>query len=279
MERVLQTAVLAAAMVLVLVVGRAVFGAICRWEGYRLNEETVKRDNPALGIRYGLFLFAIILSFAGVVEPSKADLWLELGAIARYSLAVIIALVVSRYINDHLILYGFDNNREVIQNRNTAVATVEGATYLATAFVISGSITGLSDDATLAVLWFLIGQALLIILSLIYRRVIPGIFEALANRNQACAFSFSGLLVSSGMALGVAVSGQSHGWLNDASAVASYLGGWLVFMVVAHVIADRIMLPAARLREEVMKEGNLVAGIIEGVVFVSITLLYGYLAG
>lgn len=266
-------------MVLVLVIGRAVFGIICRWEGYRLNEETVKRDNPALGIRYGLFLFAIILSFAGVVEPSKADLWLELGAIARYSLAVIIALVVSRYINDHLILYGFDNNREVIQNRNTAVATVEGATYLATAFVISGSITGLSDDVFLAVLWFLIGQGLLIILSLVYRRVIPGIFEALAIRNQACAFSFSGLLVSSGMALGVAVSGQSHGWLNDASAVAAYLGGWLVFMVVAHVIADRIMLPAARLREEVMKEGNLVAGIIEGVVFVSITLLYGYLAG
>lgn len=266
-------------MVLVLVIGRAVFGTICRWEGYRLNEETVKRDNPALGIRYGLFLFAIILSFAGVVEPSKADLWLELGAIARYSLAVIIALVVSRYINDHLILYGFDNNREVIQNRNTAVATVEGATYLATAFVVAGSLTGLRDDVVLAVLWFLIGQALLVIMGLVYRRVVPGIFEALANRNQACAFSFSGLLVSSGIALGVAVSGQSHGWLNDASAVAAYLGGWLVFMVVAHVIADRIMLPAARLREEVMKEGNLVAGIIEGVVFVSITLLYGYLAG
>ena len=279
MERVLQTAVLAAAMVLVLVVGRAVFGAICRWEGYRFGEETVKRDNPALGIRYGLFLFAIILSFSGVLEPSKGDLWTELGAIGLYSLAVIVALMASLYVNDHLILHGFDNNQEVIHNKNTAVATVEGATYLATAFVVAGSLTGLRDDVVLAVLWFLIGQALLVIMGLVYRRVVPGIFEALANRNQACAFSFSGLLVSSGMALGVAVSGQSHGWLNDASAVASYLGGWLVFMAVAYVIADRIMLPAARLREEVMKEGNLVAGTVEGVIFVSITLLYGYLAG
>jgi len=36
-----------------------------------------------------------------------------------------------------LILYDFSNNREVVQEKNVAVAIVEGATYVASAHVIA----------------------------------------------------------------------------------------------------------------------------------------------
>lgn len=262
------------AMLGVIIVARAVFGVLCRIEGYSLTQETVVNDNPAIGIRYALFLAAVVLSFSNIIHPSGISLAEDLNVLTQYGLLVISMLLVSRYVNDYLILYGFPNNREVFEEKNVAVAIVEGSTFLATAFVIAGALSGWEGGFWVALGWFGIGQILLIVITLLYRALVKGVFDGLDSHNHACALSLGGFLLSCGIALGRAINGPFHGWTEDLINVGIYMFGWVVSMAVAAFVANRIMLPSARLREEVMTERNVAAGVVEGAVFVAATLLY-----
>lgn len=266
--------VVAVAMLGVMVVARALFGVLCRVEGYSLTKETVVNDNPAIGIRYALFLAAVVLSFSNIIHPSGISLAEDLNILTQYGLLVIAMLLVSRYVNDYLILYGFSNNHEVVEEKNVAVAIVEGSTFLATAFVIAGALSGWEGGFWVAMGWFGIGQALLIVITLLYRALVSGVFEGLDSHNHACALSLGGFLLSCGIALGRAVNGPFHGWTEDLMSVGIYMLGWVVAMAIAVFVANRIMLPSARLREEVMTERNVAAGVVEGAVFLASTLLY-----
>ncbi len=65
--------VLALAMLALLVVARMTFGIVSRIEGYSLTYETVENDNQAVGIRYATFLLAVIVSFLGILHPSRRE--------------------------------------------------------------------------------------------------------------------------------------------------------------------------------------------------------------
>ncbi len=259
-----------------IVVARVVFGVVCRIEGFSFSYEMVENDNPAIGIRVGLFLLAVIFSFLGLVHPSGVGWQEDLNIIAGYGLLAIGLLIVSRWVNDFLIVYDFSNNKEVVGKKNTAVAIVEGATYRATAFIMSGALAGWHGGFKVAMIWFGIGQLFLVVLNLIYRICVRGnIGDALADaRNNACAFSVGGFLLSGGIALGAAISGPFISWSSDLAGVGKYVGGWLIFMLIAGLIAKYFILPAARLRKEIMEDRNVAAGIIEAVVFITTTLFY-----
>ena len=279
MTNTLDGIALAAAFLALVVVCRLVFQAISAIEGYDLSYETVTNDNPAVGIRFALFLLALILSFSQVIAPERIHLTSDLAKIAGYGALVLAVLLASRYVTDFLILAGLDNKQEVVREKNAAVAIVEGAAYLATAFVISGTLPSARDHIAESAYWLLIGQVLLISLGLGSRVLLPGLLKALDDHNQACALSLGGLLVASGIALGSAVGGDSTTFGNDVWTVAKFMAGWLTFMVIAQLITDRLMLPAHRLRQEVMGQANVAAGVIEGSVFVGLTLLYVFTIG
>lgn len=95
-------------------------------EGYDPINEIFQRDNPALGVRYAFYIIAVVFSLLGTFDRSQGD-----AGVVDFSLhALLAALLIhfSRYLNDWLILYDFDNNREVVREKNSAVAIVEGAT-------------------------------------------------------------------------------------------------------------------------------------------------------
>lgn len=267
--------VVSALLIGLLIIGRLVFAFVSQIEGYSLTKETVENDNPAVGIRYALFLFAIILGFSQIINTSESFAS-EVGFLFKYGGIVIGVVLASRFLTDFLILSGFNNNKEVIGEKNVAVALVEGSTYVATGFIVATTLVGLEDKVVESLVWLLIGEALLVLLALAYRQVISHMFEALDQANIACALSLGGLLVSTGLAISIAVSGESHGWGSDARNVASFMAGWLAFMVIADLVVDRIILPAHRLRNEIMEQRNVAAGVIEGTIFVAVTLLYTF---
>src|SRR5262245_22441839 len=97
--------------------------------GYDPVNEMLYRDNPALAIRYALFAIAVTFALLGTFDRAQGDsgAWF----FAQHALLAIILIYLSGYINDWLILYHFSNDREVIEEKNVAVAIVEGATFLA----------------------------------------------------------------------------------------------------------------------------------------------------
>lgn len=268
------TGLLTLSVLALIIVARVILGLMCRLEGFSFSREMMENDNPAIGIRVGLFLLAVIFSFLGIIHPSGIGWKEDLNIIAGYGLLAIGLLIVSRWINDLFILFDFRNNKEVLVEKNIAVAIVEGATYLATAFVMAGALAGWHGGFWIALIWFGIGQLFLVLLGLIYRLFAKRVGQALDTHNNACAISFGGFLLSGGIALGAAISGPFISWTSDLTGVGLYIGLWLVFMFIAGSVANYFILPATRLRQEIMKDRNIAAGIIEAVMFIAPTLFY-----
>jgi len=257
-----------------LVFARSVFGWVGRAEGYSLTFETTVNDNPAVGIRFGLFLLASTISFLNLLQPSGTGLKEDFNILAFYGLVSVVLLIVAREVNDKFILYKFSNDAEVIGKKNTSVAVVEGASYLGTAFIVSGAFSNIDAGIGAALIWFVVGQCVLVVLDNIYSIAAPGIQEALASQNMACALSLGGFLLAGGMALGSAISGESYGWFQDAVDVAYFLALWFLVIIVVHFVMNRLFLPGTSLRKELLNDRNLAAGLIEAVLFITVTLFY-----
>ena len=241
-------------------------------EGYDPINEMLTRDNAALGIRFALYTVAVVLALLGIFDRAQGD-----SGVAEFSLhALLAALLIhlSRYLNDWLILYDFDNNREVVEEKNSAVAIAEGATYLASAFVIGGAFDDWESGLWLAIVWFLIGQLLLILLGLLYRVVARGTAKALDGGNIAVGVSLGGFLLSGGIVCGAVISGPSQGWRHDLSIVTVYILAWLALVLAAHVLTDSLVFRSSRLRDEVMEQRNIAAALFKAVIFLSLTLGY-----
>src|SRR5438552_12007353 len=249
MMNLLELAFIVVSLLIFLVLSRSVFGWVARAEGYSLTVETTVHDNPAVGVRFGLFLLASAIPFLNLLEPSGVDLKQDFDVIAFYGLISIVLLLIAREVNDKLILYKFSNDAEVIGKKNTSVAIIEGASYLGTAFIVSGAFSNVDAGIGPALIWFVVGQCVLVVLDNIYSIAVPGLQEALASQDLACALSLGGFLLAGGMALGAAISGESFGWTQDAIDVAYFLGVWFLLIIVVHFVMNRLFLPGTSLRK------------------------------
>lgn len=239
-------------------------------EGYDPINELLLRDNPALGLRYALFAIAVVFSLLGIFDRGRGD-----SGAADFTLQAFLATVliyISRFLNDWFILYHFSNNREVVQEKNIAVALIEGATYMASAYVIGGAFYDWESGLMTAILWFLVGQLLMVLLAFCYRMVASGTDQALDDQNIAVGISLSAFLLAGGMICGAVISGPSAGWRQDLLTVAAYLATWTITMLAAHVISDRVVFRSARLRDEVTEQRNIAAALFKAVIFISVTL-------
>ena len=257
-----------------LVFARSVFGWVGRLEGYSLTAETTINDNPAVGVRFGFFLLAAATSFFNLLVPSGGGLRQDFDIVAFYGLVSVILLVIAREVNDRLILYKVHNDAEVIGKKNSSVAVVEGCSYLGTAFITSGAFSNVDAGIGAALIWFVVGQCVLVVLDNIYSIAAPGIQDALASQNLAAAFSLGGFLVAGGLALGAAISGESYGWVQDSIDVGYFLAIWLLVITVIQFLLNKIFLPGTSLRKELLTDRNVAAGIIEAALFIITTLFY-----
>ena len=263
---------LAAGILLLLISLAAFLWVSGKIEGYDPVNEMLLRDNPALALRYALFAIAVVFAVLGIFDRVQGDsgAWL----FTQNALLAVILIYLSRYLNDWLILYHFSHNREVVQEKNSAVAIVEGATYLASAYVITGAFYDWENGPWIALVWFFIGQLMLILLAFLYRLAGKGVDAALDDQNLAVGISLAGFLLSGGMVCGAVISGPSQGWRSDILTVAAYLGAWVLLMLVAHLISDKLAFRSSRLGEEVMEQRNIAAALFKAVIFIAVTLGY-----
>jgi uncharacterized membrane protein YjfL (UPF0719 family) len=263
-----------ASLLCFLIFARSVFGWVGRLEGYSLTVETTINDNPAVGVRFGLFLLAAATSFFNLLVPSTGGLRQDFDIVAFYGLVSILLLVIAREVNDRLVLYKINNDAEVIGKKNSSIAVVEGCSYLGTAFITSGAFSNVDAGIGAALIWFVVGQCILVVLDNIYSIAAPGIQDALAAQNLAAAFSLGGFLVAGGMALGAAISGESYGWVQDSIDVGYFLAIWFLVITVVQFLLNKIFLPGTSLRKELLTDRNVAAGIIEAALFIITTLFY-----
>jgi hypothetical protein len=76
-------------------------------------------------------------------------------------------LVLSRKINDKILLHSFCNHRQIIEKQSLSVGLAQAACYITSGLIIGGALMG-DGDLVSAIVFYTLGQLLLILFAKAY---------------------------------------------------------------------------------------------------------------
>lgn len=250
-----------------------------RLSPYNLDEQLTEYDNVAVSVSVAGYFMAVTAIFVGAVMPGEGGgdsarpdpLWWEQYLIvAGYTLGGIALLQLSRFLNDKLILYRFNVNKEIIKDQNPGTGVVEGAAYLASGLIIGGAIHGEGGGPLSALVFYLLGQLCLILFGLLYAKLSPySLHDEIERDNTAAGLGFAGTLIAIGIIIMRAISGPFTGWATDLATLGIDVLLVFVYLVVVRFVFDKLILRRSDLQTEIAQDQNLGAGLLEMVVAIS----------
>jgi uncharacterized membrane protein YjfL (UPF0719 family) len=255
-------------------VGKLIYDLLNR--DFKVKEELVKKDNAALALALTGYYFGLILSIGGVIVGPSQGIIEDLIDVLIYGPLAIILMNISAFINDKLILYQFNNKKEIIQDQNMGTGVIELATYVATGMIIFGSISGEGGTVITTLIFWGLGQIVLITIGLVYNLITPyNIHEQIERDNVAVGISFAGAIVAMGNIIRVAVSGDFISWQENLSSFIGYCLLGIILLPIIRLVTDKVLLPGERLTDElVMQEHpNLGAAFIESFSYIGTSFL------
>lgn len=247
---------------------------------YNLGEQLTKKDNRAVSVSFAGYMISVSLIIAAIMASpstieSAASRWgfvlKDVGNTALWSAIGIVLLLVSRVINDRVLLPSFSNKKEIETDQNVGVGAVQASTYVATALILGGSLYG--DDSVgfwaslgLAVAYFVISQIAFLAFGLVYEKLTSyQLHKELEADNVAAGVAFGGNLV----ALGILISKYLYAYDSLVGLLAWTVVGGLMLMV-SRVVVDKVFLPGELLDDEIEKDRNWGAALIESVVAIGL---------
>lgn len=248
---------------------------------YKIDEEITGKNNPAVGIALAGYYIGLAIAIAGVViGPEGETLGNEAITVAIYSVIAIILMNLATFINDKLILYKFDDQKELVDDRNSGTSAVMTGSYLATGLIVNASVSGeVSGDWWQGLLacfiFFILGQAVLVITGLWYQLITKyDIHKAIGDDNNiAAGISFGGFLFAMGYIVRSAMLGESTSWSMDLAAFGLYVAIALILLSIGQWITDKVFLPKAKASEEIGTQANIAAAAISIAIDISIAIL------
>jgi uncharacterized membrane protein YjfL (UPF0719 family) len=168
-----------------------------RSEKYYKADDAIAKGNNAIALRRSGAQLGLAIAMMGVLSSGSAEnlvddilLTLLYGALATFF------MVSSLMITDHFVVPGI-NNHQALKDKNMAVGTVEFGILIATGIIAYSSIYGESGGWLSSLIYFVVGQLLLIIL--------VRTFEHLAHRK----FEILNALYQGNTASGIYIGGKT----------------------------------------------------------------------
>jgi len=187
-------------------------------------------------------------------------------------------LNLARVINDKLVLRKFSTLKEIIEDKNPGTGVVQGAAYLATGLIMAGALHGEGGGPLTAIVFFVIGQLALIVFAIIYDKLTPySIHEEIEKDNTAAGLGFAGGIISIGIIMMEAVSGNFEGWVENLTPIVYNVVAILVLLVVVRLFFDKFVLYKSDLNEEIVRDKNVGAGLLEMITSISFAIVLVYL--
>jgi uncharacterized membrane protein YjfL (UPF0719 family) len=254
---------------------------------YNLAEELTQKDNKAIAVSFSGYLLATGILVWGIlrqdINPELASSGQELYKTDLLSSCLwilfgIALLQVARVANDVLLLNKFCNIKELVTDKNVGTGIVQAGSYIGTALIIQAALYGedtgiIGDDILHTLLYFAIGQVAFLLFGFVYEKTTPyNLHEEIEKDNAAAGLGYGLTLIALGMLLSSFI-------LNHES-----LAGLLTWFVLSSILlplcriaTDRLLLPGAKLNDEISKDRNWGAALIEGATAISIALILGTL--
>ncbi len=244
---------------------------------YHVDEELHGKDNVALATSMAGYLAATTVIFIGALLGPSQGILEDLMAVGGYALMGILLLNLSHEINDRLILHRFCNVKEIIEDRNIGAGAVQFGSYMASGLVVAGAIHGEGGGIGTILVFYILGQAALILFTLFYNKITPfDLHHEIEQDNAAAGVAFGGTLTAVGIILMKGASGNFVGWGHNLSVFA--MDAVLVFILLPTVrfFFDKVIMPRTSLDHEIQHDRNLGAGFLEvvGALSFSIILLF-----
>ena len=248
---------------------------------FKIDEHLTDKDNPALGLAMvGYFAGVMIVFLGAVIGPdlesdlSFAELLAVIGVDVLYALGGILALNVGRWSVDKLVLPQFSTVKEIIEDRNVGTGAVEFGCYIATALVIAGAIQGQGGGPLSAVVFFVLGQLVLVVFAKLYQLATRyDIHEQIEQDNVAAGVALGLSMVAIGIIVLKGAAGDFVSWTENLTwfGIDAVLG--FVVLLGLRKVTDALFLPGTTISHEIAVDRNLNAAWIEGVVAIGIAAM------
>lgn len=256
------------------IVGKWVYRLFQR--NINVQQELVEKDNFAFAVAHvGYFIGLLLAIVSAIVGPSEG-LYYDIIDITVYGLLAIVLLNFSILINDKIVLRKFSVYKEIIIDRNAGTGVVEGASAIGTGLIILGAVSGEGGGFLSAIVFWIIGQLLLIITAYVYTIITPYDVHAEIERdNVAVGLGFAGALISIANLIRYGLMVDFFEWSTAFTSVGIDVLIGLAFLPLVRFLTDKILLPGRSLTDELVNQEhpNVGAGLIEAFAYVGGSVL------
>ena len=264
-----------AVVLVLLVIGKWVYDGLHR--RFVLRTELVEKDNLAVALAIAGYYLGLVIVLGGVVSgPASFSVLDDVIGLVIFGLLGIVLLNLSAWINDVVVFSKFDNEKEIVEDRNAGMGAVEGGNYVAVGLITAGAMSG--EGGLLPGLTFWVfGLVALVVAGLLYDRITSyDLHDQIEKNNAAVGVAFAGVLVGFGNIIRLAGEGDFVSWNESLIQFGYYTVVGLVLLPFVRLFADKVLLPGANLSDELVQNPpNLGAGVIEAVSFLAASMLIG----
>ena len=262
------------------------------WRTKEFNDdEHIDDGNTAVGLRRAGLYLGIAIALSGAMGGASKGFWLDVLQLVIDGLIIIGLMFSSRFINDFIMMGHINNDQECVRVftredgsetvGNTAVGIVEASMYLSTGFILHGSIWGSGGSFVQGVLstllFFVLGQMLLLLLGLLYELVTSfNVREEIKDNNPAAAMGLSGTLIALSIILMASISGPFTGWKSDIMYFFIYAVFGIVMLLLVKIVIGRLLLPTTSIAVEVKEDRNVAALFVVQSAMIALAIVVAY---
>ncbi len=264
-----------AVVLVLLVIGKLVYDGLHR--RFVLRTELVEKDNLAVALAVAGYYLGLVIVLGGVVSgPASFNMFDDVIGLVIFGVLGIVLLNLSAWINDKVVFSKFDNEKEIVEDRNAGMGAVEGGNYVAVGLITAGAMSGEGGLLPGLVFWVL-GLVALIVAGLLYDKITSyDLHEQIEKDNVAVGVAFAGVLVGFGNIIRLAGDGDFVSWNESLTEFGYYTLVGLILLPLIRIFADKVLLPGASLSDELVQDRpNLGAGFIEAVSYLAASMLIG----
>jgi len=257
LRTVIETVVYLVSTFIILFIGKIIYNVIHK--NINVKSELVEKDNFAFALSHTGYLIGLLISIGGAIVGPSNGLINDLIDISIYGGLGIILLNISLFINDKVILNKFSVRKEIIEDRNVGTGIIEAASSIASGLIIFGAVTGeavsFSQGLITAGAFWAIGQIILVITALIYNLITPyDIYKEIEKDNIAVGIGFAGAIIAIANLIRFGIQGEFVGWSNILSEVGIDVLIGLILLPIIRFVADKVLLPGAKLTDEIVNQ-------------------------
>ena len=246
----------------------------------QVSDQLVEHDNLAFAFSYVGYFVGLLIALGSALSGESDGLVADLIHIATYGILAIVLLNLSRIINNKLILSKFDLKHSIVEQENVGAGIIQGANSIAIGLIVYGAITGdgqgIGGPEVTAILYWLLGQLILFITTKVYDLITPyDIQDHVEKGNVAVAVGFSGAIIAIANLICNALLHDFQSWIITLEDVGFEVALGLIFLPIARLFCDKILLPGQNLTDELINQEkpNIGAALVEAFAYAGGSML------